>query len=150
MPTYYDNTEPEIEYEEEEIEQEQEEQIKPELNVLQFSPKNDIPSEEINSSLLVNKEINKILDRDERVVLYNLTEKLVLDKLDKVMESMNCCKCDRCKMDIIAMSLNSLEPHYVVKSKGMIENKEIEQQISQQVTTAVLKSALSVRKRPRH
>ena len=145
MPTYYDNTEVEVEYEEEE-----QEAKRPELSVVPFNPKGDVASEEINSSLLKNKEINKIIDRDEKVVLYNLTEKLVLDKLDKVLDSMNCCKCDRCKMDIIAMSLNSLEPHYVVKVKGMVENKEMEDKISQNVTSAVLKSALSVRRKPRH
>lgn len=147
MPTYYDNTEVEVEYEEE---YEEEVLQRPELNVVPFNPKGDITGEEMNAALLQNKEISKILDRDNKVVLYNLTEKLVLEKLDKVLDSMNCCKCDRCKMDMIALSLNSLEPHYVVKSSGTLKSRDIEQELSQKATAAVLKAALSVRKKPRH
>ena len=137
MPTYYDNTEVEAEYEDN----------KPELTVLPFNSKND---NESDSTLLYSKEINRLRDRDEKVVLYNITEKLVLEKLDVVLDRMTCCKCDRCKMDIVAMALNNLEPHYVVKTKGMIEDKDIESEISQGITSAVLKAALAVRKRPRH
>jgi len=137
MPTYYDNTEVEAEYEDN----------KPELTVLPFNSKND---NESDSTLLYSKEINRLRDRDEKVVLYNITEKLVLEKLDVVLDSMTCCKCDRCKMDIVAMALNNLEPQYVVKTKGMIEDKDIESEISQGITSAVLKAALAVRKRPRH
>ena len=137
MPTYYDNTEVEAEYEDN----------KPELTVLPFNSKND---NESDSTLLYSKEINRLRDRDEKVVLYNITEKLVLEKLDVVLDRMTCCKCDRCKMDIVAMALNNLEPQYVVKTKGMIEDKDIESEISQGITSAVLKAALAVRKRPRH
>ncbi len=140
MPTYYDNTEVEVEYEDK----------KPELTVLPFSSKNNENIDESDSTLLFNKEINRLKDRDEKVVLYNITEKLVLEKLDVVLDSMTCCKCDRCKMDIVAMALNNLEPQYVVKTKGMIEDKDIEAKISQGVTSAVLKAALAVRKKPRH
>ena len=142
MPTYYDNTEVEVEYEEE--------IKKPELTVVPFNPKVNTKIEDIDSSLLYSKEINRLRDRDEKVVLYNITEKLVMEKLDVVLNSMNCCKCDRCKMDIIAMSLNELEPQYVVKTKGMIEDKDTLNEISQKVTTAVFKAALTVRKKPRH
>ncbi len=140
MPTYYDNTEVEAEYEDN----------KPELTVLPFNSKNNENANESDSTLLYSKEINRLRDRDEKVVLYNITEKLVLEKLDVVLDSMTCCKCDRCKMDIVAMALNNLEPQYVVKTKGMIEDKDIESEISQGITSEVLKAALAVRKRPRH
>jgi len=143
MPTYYDNTELDIEYEEEETK-------KPELTVLPFNPKVNTANDEIDSSLLYNKEINRLRDRDDKVLLYNMTEKLVLEKLDVVLDSMTCCKCDRCKMDIIAMALNNLEPQYVVKTKGMIEDKEAHKELSQKVTSAVFKAVLTVRKKPRH
>ena len=140
MPTYYDNTEVEAECEDN----------KPELTVLPFNSKNNENANESDSTLLYSKEINRLRDRDEKVVLYNITEKLVLEKLDVVLDSMTCCKCDRCKMDIVAMALNNLEPQYVVKTKGMIEDKDIESEISQGITSEVLKAALAVRKRPRH
>lgn len=142
MPTYYDNTEVEVEYEEQ--------PKKPELTVVPFNPKVNTKSDDMETSLLYNKEINRLRDRDEKVVLYNITEKLVMEKLDVVLNSMNCCKCDRCKMDIIAMSLNELEPEYVVKTKGMIEDEDVQKEISQKVTTVVFKAALLVRKKPRH
>ncbi len=142
MPTYYDNTEVEVEYDDV--------RKRPELTVLPFSPKGETTNDGNESSLFYSKEINCLKDRDEKVVLYNITEKLVLEKLDVVLSNMTCCKCDRCKMDIVAMALNNLEPQYVVKTKGMIEDEKTEAQISQEVTSEVLKAALTVRKKPRH
>lgn len=103
-----------------------------------------------NGALLQNKEIQRLQDRDNKAVLVNLTENLALSKLEMVLRNMNCCKCDRCKMDIIALALNQLPPHYVVGAKAEIDGKSEENEISQQVTSAVLKAALVVRKQPRH
>jgi len=84
-------------------------------------------------------------------ILYNLTEKLVLEKLEATMKKMNCCRCDRCKEDIAALSLNNLKPMYVVASKEEINNKINEsEELGVEVTTAVIKAVLTVRKNPRH
>lgn len=103
------------------------------------------------SSMFQNKEINVRREEKDEVILYNITEKLVLNKLDSTLKKMNCCKCDRCKKDVVALALNNLKPIYVVATKDEVEKKIKEyDKIGLQVTTAVLKSALTVRKNPRH
>lgn len=103
-----------------------------------------------NASLLQEKELAWMQNQRDTAVLYNLTEALVLSKLDMAMSRMSCCKCDRCKRDIIALALNNLEPRYVVNTKNTISSKLDESELSQEVTSAVLKAILQVRKNPRH
>ncbi len=83
--------------------------------------------------------------------LFNIMETLVLERLDITLNKMNCCKCDRCREDIIALSLNSLKPMYIVATLEEIDEKIKEfDKLGLEVTTAVLKAVLSVRKNPRH
>lgn len=102
-------------------------------------------------SIFQNKEINLRREGKSEVILYNVIEKLVLNKLDATLKKMNCCRCDRCKEDIVAIALNNLKPMYIVASKEEI-NQKIEElgEISSEVTTEVIKAVLIVRKNPRH
>jgi hypothetical protein len=109
---------------------------------------NKIPKE---VSIFQNKELNLIKEEKNEVILYNLTEKLVLKKLDATLKKMNCCRCDRCKEDIIAISLNNLKPMYIVATKDEIRQKVHElNEMGSEVTTEVIKAVLTVRKNPRH
>lgn len=109
---------------------------------------NKIPNE---VSIFQNKELNLIKEEKNEVILYNVTEKLVLKKLDATLKKMNCCRCDRCKEDIIAISLNNLKPMYIVATKDEIKQKVHElSEMSSEVTTEVIKAVLTVRKNPRH
>lgn len=85
------------------------------------------------------------------IIIYNVMESLVMEKLDITLQKMNCCKCDRCRDDIVALALNGLKPMYIVATKEEIENKKQEfNKFGLEVTTAVLKAVLSVRRNPRH
>jgi len=110
----------------------------------------DKTTNEKETSIFRNKELNFIIGEKSEIILYNVMEKLVLDKLDITLKKMNCCRCDRCKEDIIALALNNLKPMYIVASKDEINNKINELDKGLEVTTAVLKAVLSVRKNPRH
>ncbi|MDW5300107.1 MAG: late competence development ComFB family protein [Sedimentibacter sp.] len=103
------------------------------------------------TSIFQNKELNLIREEKNEVILYNVVEKLVLNKLDATLKKMNCCRCDRCKEDIIAIALNNLKPMYIVATKEEI-NRKIEElgELSSEVTTEVIKAVLIVRKNPRH
>jgi len=109
----------------------------------------------LNENSLKDVKENKKSDlkKEEKsdVILYNVMEKLVMEKLDTTLKKMICCRCDRCKEDIIALSLNNLRPMYIVANKDEINNK-IEQlnKLGLEVTTAVLKAVLAIRKNPRH
>jgi len=113
-----------------------------------YPAENNAPKE---PSIFQNKEINLRREEKSEVILYNVIEKLVLNKLDATLKKMNCCRCDRCKEDIVAIALNNLKPMYIVASKGEI-NQKIEElgEISSEVTTEVIKAVLIVRKNPRH
>lgn len=83
--------------------------------------------------------------------LYNITEKMVYNKLDATLNKMSCCKCERCKEDIVAIALNNLKPKYVVSSKDDIKEKLHEfDDMGREVTTEIIKAVLIVRKNPRH
>lgn len=95
-------------------------------------------------------EIERIREQHSKIAIYNLTEKVILEKLDVVMENMNCCRCDRCKMDVVALTLNNMEPYYVVRAQDSPDYSKLEKEIADKATKAVLKSAIKVRKNPRH
>lgn len=101
-------------------------------------------------SYMRTSEIERIREQHSKIAIYNLTEKVILEKLDVVMENMNCCRCDRCKMDVIALTLNNMEPYYVVRANDSPDYSKLEKEIADKATKAVLKSAIKVRKNPRH
>ncbi|MBP1550038.1 MAG: late competence development ComFB family protein [Oscillospiraceae bacterium] len=48
----------------------------------------------------------------------NVMENLVMEKLAERLAVMECCKCDRCINDMLAVALNELQPKYVNTRKG--------------------------------
>lgn len=79
----------------------------------------------------------------------NLMEPLVLARLDVVFRKFNCCRCDRCKKDALALALNQLKPHYVVADADKIK-KYCEGLNMRQITSAIIHAVLTVRGHPRH
>ncbi len=79
----------------------------------------------------------------------NAMENYVLQKLDQVLSRFQCCRCDRCKKDIVALALNKLPPKYRVVSEGH-PLPDLDPQTSAQVVTALIQAAIQVRSRPRH
>lgn len=81
--------------------------------------------------------------------LVNAMESVVLDKLDSVLAKFKCCKCDRCKKDIVAIALNKLSPKYMVLPHGQ-PVPDIDPQTNAAVITAMIQAVLEVRAHPRH
>jgi competence protein ComFB len=79
----------------------------------------------------------------------NAMEGYVLQKLEQVLSRFQCCRCDRCKKDIVALALNKLPPKYRVVSEGQ-PLPDLDPQTSAQVVTALIQSVIQVRSRPRH
>ncbi len=104
----------------------------------------------VNMPHMRTAEIERIREQHSKIAIYNLTEKVILEKLDVVMENMNCCRCDRCKMDVVALTLNNMDPYYVVRAQDSPDYSKLEKEIADKATKAVLKSAIKVRKNPRH
>lgn len=82
-------------------------------------------------------------------ILVNTMENIVLEKLESVLSRFQCCKCDRCKKDIVAIALNKLSPKYKVLSEAQSVSY-IDPQTSAEVVTALIQAVLAVRSHPRH
>ncbi len=88
------------------------------------------------------------LDNHQMVVV-NTMESRVLGKLDEVLERFSCCRCDRCKKDIVAIALNKLPPKYMVLAEDQPE-PDIDQQTNAQIISAMIQAVIQVRAHPRH
>lgn len=83
------------------------------------------------------------------LVLVNLVEQLVADRLDAVFEKFNCCRCDKCRRDVAAFALNTIPPQYVValpeELPGLLGAAE-----TKEVAGALVKAILHVKSHPKH
>lgn len=85
--------------------------------------------------------------------LKNYMEDVVFHILPGILKNMDgMCKCEKCVLDITALALNKLKPHYVVTEKGEVFSKvrELYTQFEVDVTTAILEAIEQVSKNPRH
>lgn len=86
------------------------------------------------------------------IVLRNLTEEIVLKKLDDLMNSIHCCKCEQCRLDIASYALNRLPAKYAATTQGELLSKldVLEPQFDTMVTTVILQGGMIVKQYPRH
>jgi competence protein ComFB len=79
-------------------------------------------------------------------------EDVVAHKADEIMKLLNTCKCEKCRMDIMAIALNNVPARYVVTDKGELYSKvrELEQQFEVDIETEVIKAAIFVGRSPKH
>ena len=62
--------------------------------------------------------------------LYNYMEDIVKNVLEALFSKRDdICKCDRCRLDIVAWALNRLPPRYIVTDKGRLYAKLKEQEV---------------------
>lgn len=98
---------------------------------------------------IVRREVGVPFMDTQPTVLINAMEAVVLEKLDSVLAKFKCCKCDRCKKDIVAVALNKLSPKYMVLMDGQ-PTPDIDPQTNAEVVTAMIQAVLAVRAHPRH
>lgn len=84
-----------------------------------------------------------------RTEVINVMEEIVLSKLESALSRFQCCRCDRCKKDIVALALNKLPPKYMVLSQGQ-QPPDVDAQTNAQVVTAIIQAIIKVRAHPRH
>lgn len=85
-------------------------------------------------------------------VRLNIMERIVEDKIIYFMREFDVCTCERCKADVIALTLNGLPSRYIVTSPFAVEplisfytNKYISD-----VTVEATKACIVIRDNPRH
>jgi len=90
-----------------------------------------------------------------------MSEILMINKMESVVKSIvenylqnhrELCDCDRCKMDMMALTLNTLPPRYVVTPLGeAVVNVDLQGiQSGADVMMALMRSIEIVKKKPRH
>lgn len=100
---------------------------------------------------ITGKSAGLQLPESQDMVLVNLMEELVLSRLDSTLMRFNCCKCNKCKKDIAALTLNKLEPRYVVIKRGdRAKQEQAEAEYGSAVTGALVQAIMLVKKEPRH
>ena len=79
----------------------------------------------------------------------NLMEGFVESRIDEAMKKFNCCTCDKCRRDIMALALNKLQPFYVIEEDIYIRDEK-EKERAADVATALVQAILTVKANPIH
>lgn len=85
--------------------------------------------------------------------LLNYMEETANFELEKLLEgTKDICKCQKCKLDMLAWALNKLPPKYIVTDKGRVYTKLNEQTVQFQVDVIreLTKAILCISKKPQH
>lgn len=86
------------------------------------------------------------------ILLRNITEEIVLRKIEQLRNNLNCCKCEQCRLDIASYTLNRLPAKYVVTTQGELLSRldSLEPQYEATLTTTILQGAMLVNMYPHH
>ena len=84
--------------------------------------------------------------------LRNITEDIVISELDGMLNKLDCCKCDKCRLDIASYALHRLPAKYIATTQGELMSKIsiIDNDFRMRVATEISKGAEVVKKNPRH
>ena len=89
----------------------------------------------------------------EQLEFKNYMEDLILNKMPDILKTMpEICKCDRCRLDMLAHALNNSPPKYVVSTKGKLYAKlsVLQGQFEVDVIRAITDAAVLIGTNPRH
>ena len=86
------------------------------------------------------------------MAIVNVMEDIVKDKLNEILKTENCCKCDLCIEDMTALALNKLPARYVSTHNGELFSKlnSTVRQNSVDLNIAVAEAIACVSKKPSH
>ena len=86
------------------------------------------------------------------MALSNILEAVVRQKLDDLIEHTDCCRCEKCYQDIMAIALNMCQPKYVNTHEGelLVKIRSTEQQSNIDVEIAILRAIEIVKSHPHH
>lgn len=85
----------------------------------------------------------------KNLVVVNLVEQLVADRLDAAFDKFNCCRCDKCRRDVAALALNALPPRYVVADPEDIP-RLLAEAPAKEIPTALVKAIIQIKNNPQH
>lgn len=82
----------------------------------------------------------------------NVMERIVQDKIIYFMRQFDVCTCDRCKADVVALTLNGLMPKYIVTMSAAVDPliSFYTNRLISDVTVEATKACMTVKENPRH
>lgn len=88
----------------------------------------------------------------EKMISKNLMEVVVTSKIEDIKDSLTCCRCDVCMLDIATYVLNRLPPKYVTTTKGDVFSKldTLSAQYTADILALIAQAARVVAENPRH
>lgn len=89
---------------------------------------------------------------DEQIVFKNVMETLVMQKLDDIINQLDCCKCKKCRLDMASYALNRLPSKYVATQQGELFARLDSISVQQEADVAAMLTlaARIVKEHPRH
>lgn len=90
--------------------------------------------------------------KEPGITYLNVMQALVEDKVDKYMERFHMCTCDRCRTDVVALTLTSLPAKYIVvpEAEGVPMLSIYEGRYNAAVTAQLMWACQKVSEHPRH
>jgi len=84
--------------------------------------------------------------------LRNYTEEAVGMYVDRWYAEMDICQCEVCRLDVMAIMLNTMKPNYVVTDQGALyaQMNDFDPQYRADLMTAMGAAIRIVKDRPRH
>lgn len=96
--------------------------------------------------------LEKLTQDEDDLILVNIFEELVKEKVKDTIQSIEMCQCKKCRMNACAIALNSLPAKYVTTTKGALLSLLAISNLSNQTTieVEVIKALKIVRSCPLH
>lgn len=85
-------------------------------------------------------------------MLVNVNEEIIKVRMESILKGYDCCKCEKCVNDMMALALNSTKPAYVNTDEGVLF-KRINSTLRQTTTDidiAIVKAVEMVSSNPKH
>ena len=85
-------------------------------------------------------------------MLVNTNEELVRSRIGELLKDYDCCKCEKCVNDMMAIALNNLKPAYVNTTEGVLIKRvsNMTPQRTADVDIEVIKAIRLVSSNPKH
>lgn len=81
--------------------------------------------------------------------LVNLMLYFVEHRIDEVIETCDACRCEKCRMDMMALALNKLPSKYVVTVHDQLIDLTFRKS-GAEILTALTQAVLLVKENPKH
>lgn len=97
--------------------------------------------------------MDKLTKNDNgEMVLVNIVEEMVKQKVDEMIKSLDMCGCEKCRLNACAIALNNLPSHYVTTEKGALlgQLEDVEFNYQTNLTVEVMKALMTVKEHPFH